>query len=81
MNDFNDEVNDAMGGILKYGDDLFVGIAPDLWRIKENKNGSSSFPLEIKLAWEFLYNFFLDFSFWSLAGNIYLNLITAKVLF
>jgi len=40
VNDFNDEVNDAMGGILKYGDDLFVGIAPDLWRIKENKNGT-----------------------------------------
>lgn len=40
VNDFNEEVTDAMGGILKYGDDLFVGIAPDLWRIKENKDGS-----------------------------------------
>jgi len=40
VNDFNEEVTDAMGGILKYGDDLFVGIAPDLWRIKENADGS-----------------------------------------
>jgi quinoprotein glucose dehydrogenase len=35
MEDFNEVVTDAMGGVLKYGDDLFVGIGPDLWRIKD----------------------------------------------
>src|SRR5689334_4600046 len=28
VDDFHDEVTDAAGGILKHGDDLFVGIAP-----------------------------------------------------
>ncbi|MES2648503.1 MAG: HEAT repeat domain-containing protein [Bacteroidota bacterium] len=39
VEDFNDEVTDAAGGVLKHGDDLFVAIGPDLWRIKENKLG------------------------------------------
>ncbi len=39
VEDFHDEVTDAAGGVLKHGDDLFVGIGPDLWRIKENKSG------------------------------------------
>jgi HEAT repeat protein/glucose/arabinose dehydrogenase/mono/diheme cytochrome c family protein len=39
VEDFNTEITDAAGGVLKHGDDLFVGIGPDLWRIKENKKG------------------------------------------
>ncbi len=39
VEDFHDEVTDAAGGVLKHRDDLFVGIGPDLWRIKENKQG------------------------------------------
>lgn len=39
VDDFNDETTDAAGGILKHGDDLFVAIGPDLWRINENKWG------------------------------------------
>jgi len=39
VEDFHDEVTDAAGGVLKHGEDLFVGIGPDLWRIKENKQG------------------------------------------
>ncbi len=42
VEDFNDETTDAMGGVLKHGDDLFVAIGPDLWRIKENKQGIAS---------------------------------------
>jgi len=38
IEDFNDEVTDAMGGILKHGDDLFVNIGPDMWRLND-KNG------------------------------------------
>jgi putative heme-binding domain-containing protein len=39
VEDFNDEVTDAAGGVMKQGDNLFVGIGPDLWRIRENKQG------------------------------------------
>jgi quinoprotein glucose dehydrogenase len=39
VEDFYDEVTDAMGGILKHEDDLFVNIGPDMWRIEENKHG------------------------------------------
>jgi len=36
VEDFNTEVTDAMGGVLKHGDDLFVAIGPDMWRTKDN---------------------------------------------
>ncbi|MEQ1584453.1 MAG: HEAT repeat domain-containing protein, partial [Cyclobacteriaceae bacterium] len=39
VDDFHDEVTDAAGGVLKFGNDLFVDVGPDLWRIQENKNG------------------------------------------
>ncbi len=39
MEDFHDEVTDAAGGVLKYGNDLFFDVGPDLWRIHENKDG------------------------------------------
>ncbi|MFN8340218.1 MAG: HEAT repeat domain-containing protein [Cyclobacteriaceae bacterium] len=32
VSDFHEEVTDAAGGILRHGNDLFVGIGPDLWR-------------------------------------------------
>ena len=38
IEDFNDEVTDAMGGVMKHGDDLFVNIGPDMWRLND-KNG------------------------------------------
>lgn len=38
VEDFNEEVTDAAGGVLMHGNDLFVGIGPDLWRIND-KNG------------------------------------------
>lgn len=42
VEDFNEEVTDAAGGVLKHGDDLFVAIGPDMWRIKENKIGTAA---------------------------------------
>jgi quinoprotein glucose dehydrogenase len=38
IEDFNDEVADAAGGVLKHNDDLFVAIGPDLWKINDNDN-------------------------------------------
>ncbi|HRG78221.1 MAG TPA: heme-binding protein, partial [Cyclobacteriaceae bacterium] len=39
VDDFHDEVTDAAGGVLKFGNDLFVDVGPDMWRIQENKDG------------------------------------------
>lgn len=36
VDDFNTEVTDVAGAVLKYEDDLFVGVAPDLWRLKDS---------------------------------------------
>jgi quinoprotein glucose dehydrogenase len=38
VEDFNDEVTDAAGGVLMHGKDLFVGIGPDLWRINDKND-------------------------------------------
>lgn len=40
INDFNDEVSDVAGAVLVRENDMFVGIAPDMWRFTdENGNG------------------------------------------
>ena len=36
--DFNDETTDVAGSVLKDGDNLYVAVAPDLWKLKD-KNG------------------------------------------
>jgi putative heme-binding domain-containing protein len=38
IEDFNDEVADAAGGVMKHGDDLFFNVGPDMWRLND-KNG------------------------------------------
>jgi len=38
VEDFNDETTDAAGAVLEYNNELFVGIGPDMWRLKD-KNG------------------------------------------
>ena len=38
VDDFHDEVTDVAGGVLIAGEDLFVSVGPDLWRIKD-RNG------------------------------------------
>ncbi|MEI9921600.1 MAG: HEAT repeat domain-containing protein [Bacteroidota bacterium] len=35
VEDFNDEVTDAAGGIMKEGDDLFFNVGPDMWRLTD----------------------------------------------
>ena len=35
VDDFHDEVTDVAGGLLKDGDDLFVAVGPDIWRMKD----------------------------------------------
>lgn len=38
VDDFRDEVTDVAGGVLADGNNLFVAVGPDLWRMKD-KNG------------------------------------------
>lgn len=38
VEDFNDEVTDAAGGVMKHGEDLFFNVGPDMWRLND-KNG------------------------------------------
>ncbi|RYC67094.1 HEAT repeat domain-containing protein [Spirosoma sordidisoli] len=38
VSDFHDEVTDVAGGVMADGNDLYVAVAPDLWRMKD-KNG------------------------------------------
>ncbi len=38
VDDFHDEVTDVAGGVFADGDDLYVTVAPDLWRLTD-KNG------------------------------------------
>ncbi|AQG82359.1 heme-binding protein [Spirosoma montaniterrae] len=38
VEDFHDETTDVMGGVLADGNDLYVAVAPDLWRLRD-KNG------------------------------------------
>lgn len=33
----NEEVTDVAGAVMKYGDDLFVGAGPDMWRMREDE--------------------------------------------
>ncbi|EAZ82888.1 HEAT repeat domain-containing protein [Algoriphagus machipongonensis] len=38
VKDFNDEVTDVAGALLKLNDNLFVGVGPDVWRLSDNNN-------------------------------------------
>lgn len=38
VDDFNNEVDDVAGGVLADGEDLYVTIAPDLWKMRD-RNG------------------------------------------
>lgn len=36
FDELHEEVTDVAGAVMKYGDDLFVGAAPDMWRVSED---------------------------------------------
>jgi quinoprotein glucose dehydrogenase len=38
VDDFHDEVTDVAGGVLSDGDDLYLSVAPDLWRIRDKNH-------------------------------------------
>ncbi len=50
ISDFHDEVTDAAGGVLKHGDDLFVAIGPDLWKVNDTDGDGVADSEEILVA-------------------------------
>ena len=44
---FNDEVSDVAGAVLSSGDDLFVGVAPKLWRTQDKDGDGLMEKLEV----------------------------------
>ncbi len=38
LNDFNDEINDVAGALLVRDEDIFVGIGPDMYRLKDSND-------------------------------------------
>jgi len=38
LNDFNDEINDVAGALLVRDNDVFVGIGPDMYRLKDSND-------------------------------------------
>lgn len=44
VEDFHTEVTDVAGAVLPVGDDVYVGVAPDLWRLSDrSENGTADF--------------------------------------
>lgn len=35
VEDFHEEVTDVAGTVMTFGEDLYVGVAPDMWRLKD----------------------------------------------
>lgn len=38
IRDFNDEVTDVAGAVIKYNEDVFLGVGPDMWRLRDTNN-------------------------------------------
>ena len=47
--DFHEEVTDVAGAVMKHGEDLYVGVAPDMWRLKD-KNGDGLMDEKVSIA-------------------------------
>jgi quinoprotein glucose dehydrogenase len=49
VEDFNEEVTDIAAAVLKFEDDLYVGVGPDFWRLKD-KNGDGIMDEKVSLS-------------------------------
>src|SRR5690554_5219001 len=50
--DFHEEVTDVAGAIMKKGEELFVGVAPDMWRMSDS-NGDGIMDKKTSIAYGF----------------------------
>ena len=52
IEDFHEEITDVANGILAHEDDVFVSIAPDVWRLKDtNGDGQADSKTSISHGW------------------------------
>lgn len=65
VEDFNDEVTDIAGAVLYHEGDLFVGVAPDLWRMTDN-NGDGI--MDEKTSLSHGYGIHIGFSGHNMSG-------------
>lgn len=49
VSDFNEEVSDVAGAVLYHEEELFVGVAPDLWKLRDT-NGDGTMDEKASLA-------------------------------
>ena len=49
VEDFHEEVTDVAGAVMKKGDELFVGVAPDMWRMSDT-NGDGIMDKKTSIA-------------------------------
>ena len=49
LNDFHEEVTDVAGGLLVRGEDVFVGVGPDLWRLWDT-NGDGVLDKKVSIS-------------------------------
>ncbi len=49
VSDFHEEVTDVAGAVMKKGEDLFVGVAPDMWRMNDS-NGDGIMDKKTSIA-------------------------------
>lgn len=65
VEDFNTEVTDAAGGVLKHGDDLFVAIGPDMWKVNDTDGDGRA---DIKESISHGYGIHIGFSGHGMSG-------------
>ncbi len=65
IRDFHDEVTDVAGAVLHYNDEVFVGVGPDMWRLRDtNNDGMSDWKESISHG----YNVHIGFSGHGMSG-------------
>lgn len=66
VDDFNDEVTDVAGGVMANGNDLYVAVAPDLWKMRDvNGDGVAD---EKKISLSHGYGVHIGFSGHGMSG-------------
>ncbi len=65
IRDFNSEVTDVAGTVLKHNGDVFIGVGPDMWRTRDTNNDGIS---DTKESISHGYNVHIGFSGHGMSG-------------
>ncbi len=67
IKDFHEEVTDVAGAVVNYNDEVFLGVGPDMWRIRDtNSDGQGDWKESISHG----YNVHIGFSGHGMSGAI-----------